>query len=138
LTQQPDLPDVRDLVELVRAQGPGALDQYAPEIDALADTARAAAFLGIKPESLSRSRQKIRADGTPYGPVPDQTFGRSPVWRYRTLVLHKVSAPGLGGSGKFRAGESGRARATRPIDDAGAARKRAAARQAKRAQPGRD
>lgn len=131
MTGQPDLPDLRDLVELVRAQGPKALDQYAPEIDELANMTEAAAFLGIKPESLSRSRQKVRSDGSRYGPEPDRTFGRSPAWRYRSLVLHKVSAPGLGGSGKFRPGESGRARATGPIDDAAAARKRAAARQAK-------
>ncbi|MBO0822643.1 MAG: hypothetical protein J2P27_02155 [Actinobacteria bacterium] len=75
-------------------------------IDEYADTARAAAFLGYKPLSITRKIQGTRADGKPALVIANARFSRSPVRNYRTLVLYKASprseAPCSVRVGKFR------------------------------------
>ena len=94
------LPDAAILIQAARGEGPRALDRWAPAIDQLTDLAGAARFLGLKgPDSIRRRMTRTRADGTRKWPVPDQRFGRSPAWTYRTLVLHYAAAPGRGHPG---------------------------------------
>lgn len=79
-----------------------ALDRWAPAIDQLADTSRAAAFLGYtSPHTVKRKRWRTRADGSPEWPKPEpgNTFGRSPAWPYRAIILHLAQAPGRGHPG---------------------------------------
>jgi len=87
-----------------------ALDQWAPAIDQLADAAAIAAYLGISPRSISRIRLRTRADGTSQWPEPDGRFGRSDVWTYRTIILHRAAMPGRGHPGSAL----GRRRSDRP------------------------
>ena len=82
-----------------------ALDRWKPAIDQPTDTAGAAAFLGYKnPATVTRMRapDRTRADGTPEWPAPDHRYGRSDVWRYRTIVLSRAAAPGRGHPGAPR------------------------------------
>ena len=97
-----DLPPAAELIQLVKENGDDALDAYAPQIDKLVDSAKAGPWVGIKAGSISRKRQRTRVDGTPEWPAPDDTFGRSPVWSYRTLVVHLAAAPGRGHPGMAR------------------------------------
>lgn len=82
------------------------LDQWAPAIDAEADSQRAADFLGYKGGARTVSRMRApdqtRADGTPGWPERDNRYGRSDVWRYRTIVLHMAGRPGQGRPGAPR------------------------------------
>jgi len=105
-------PNAADLIAAVKADGPGALDRWMPWIDELTDIDGAARFLGIQARSISRARLRIRADKTPEFPNPDRIFGRSPAWRFRTLVLARAASPGRGGSGRWQPGQSGRRRAS--------------------------
>lgn len=98
----PDLPPAAELVQAVKDRGPAALDVYAPAIDQLADVAAAAAWLGVSRASIYRERSRTRADGAPAWPDADETAGRSGMWRYRTLVLHRASMPGKGSAGRGR------------------------------------
>lgn len=103
-------PDAATLVAQVRkvmsegtAEDAGRLlDQYAPEIDELADVSAAADWLGISASSIYRERSRQRADGSAAWPAPDAKFGRSGAWRYRTLVLHRAGMPGRGSAGRGR------------------------------------
>lgn len=112
------LPDADELIAVAQGALAGgtaddarrALDAYAPAVDTLVDAAAAAAWLGISPSSIYRERSRERADGTPGWPDPDRKFGRSGVWSYRTLVLHRATMPGRGSAGRGRprrAGQSG-------------------------------
>jgi hypothetical protein len=129
-----ELPDAKDLIAAARAamadaqnipSAPAAarekrretankvLDQWKPAIDELTDFAGAAAFLGLKgPDSLKRLKYSPRVDGTPGWPEPDQKFGRTPAWKYRTIVLHRAESPGRGHPGATL----GRTNAHKPWD----------------------
>jgi hypothetical protein len=79
------------------------LDQWKPAIDELTDPAGAAEFLGLAGRDSIRKKQfRTRIDGTPEWPEPDQRFGRSPAWAYRTIVIHLAEAPGRGHPGMVR------------------------------------
>lgn len=105
------LPDAATLVAVARAAmaatgarkreaASRALNRYAPGIDQYTDMAGAAVFLGLKGKnSIRRRTTRTRADGTREWPEPDETFGRTPVWSYRTLVIHKAESPGQGHPG---------------------------------------
>jgi len=80
------LPPFAALVASVQAGE--SLDGYAPAVDALHDTEDIAAWLQILPASLHRRRQRTYQDGRPMFPEPDDTFGRTPVWKPRTVVGH--------------------------------------------------
>lgn len=97
-----ELPPAADLVRLVKSEGEAALDAYAPRVDEQIDMAVAGAWLNIQAASISRMKQRTRRDGSPAWPEPDNTHGRSPVWSYRTLVLHLAAAPGRGHPGMPR------------------------------------
>jgi len=80
-----------------------ALDQWAPAIDVLTDSAGAARFLGYKSaESVRRKVFRNRRDGTPEWPEHDEKYGRSRTWAYRTIVIHQAMAPGRGSAGITR------------------------------------
>jgi len=97
-----DLPPAAELVQAVKDNGPHVLASYMPAIDRLADVAAAADWLGISKASIYRERSRTRADGAPAWPAPDETAGRSGMWTYRTLVLHRASMPGQGSAGRGR------------------------------------
>jgi len=105
------LPPVEELVSIARKvlEGGGtldaasrALDAYAPAVDEVADAPAIAEWLGISSASIYRERSRTRADGSAAWPEPDGKFGRSGVWRYRTIVLHRASMPGQGSAGRGR------------------------------------
>jgi len=104
------LPPCEELVAAVReALQAGAdedaarvLEACAPAIDEFAGVVEAAEWLGISPASIYRERSRVRADGAAAWPEPDRVFGRSSVWKYRTLVLHRASMPGKGSAGRGR------------------------------------
>jgi len=73
-----------------------ALDPWAPAVDELADAAAAARFLGLKVTTVYMERWR----GT--WPPSDVPLGRSGLWRYRTLVLHRAQMPGRGSAGRGR------------------------------------
>jgi hypothetical protein len=88
------LPTAAEAVEAART---GTLDQYAPDINALADTATLAAWLGISPRSIHRERQADRARaGGRHWPDPVTTYGRTPVWTYRQAAEYRATMPGPG------------------------------------------
>jgi hypothetical protein len=89
----PNLPDADTLVDLIRAEGPEALDAYRPEIDRSTDAVSAAAWFGLSPASIQANRNRLRRDGSRAWPLPDENNQ----WTYRALVLHRASAPGHGG-----------------------------------------
>lgn len=89
------------LVDAVRRDGPGVLDAF-PGVDEFADLAAAADFLGVSYGSARTLRGRRRRDGSPSWPEPDYRFGPAPVWRYRTLILHRATAPGRGAPGRAR------------------------------------
>lgn len=91
------LPSAADLIADVRQNGPGALDKYAPEVDELADTAEIAAWLGIQPQTIHRERKRIRV-GRNWRTWPDEDrmAGRTPMWKWRTIIVHRADAPGKG------------------------------------------
>lgn len=95
------LPPAATLITLARTRGPAALDAYAPAIDTLADTQTAAAWLGITPATIYRHRRNP-PPGQPRWPQPDEIYGRSPAWTYRTLILHRAAMPGRGSAGRGR------------------------------------
>jgi hypothetical protein len=97
----PDDPDKAAEARETRLQAAAsALNQWAPAVDQMTDIAGAAAFLGRKSDhSIRRKRFRPRADGTMEWPEPDATFGRSPAWKYRTIVAHLAAAPGRGHPG---------------------------------------
>ena len=97
----PGLPPAAELIAAVRADGPAALDAWAPAIDTLADAATAAAWLGIERDTIYRHRTNPPA-GQPLWPNPDYTAGRSGSWTYRTLALHRAAMPGRGTYGRGR------------------------------------
>jgi hypothetical protein len=109
------LPGAAELIALVREKGPATLDAYAPGIDAATDVAGAAAWLGLKPAHISRERSRLRPDGRPRWPKPDYPVGRSGLWTYRTIVLHRAGMPGRGSAGR------GRPAAAKPSDARGPA-----------------
>lgn len=78
------------------------LAQYAPAIDYLTGARGAAAWLGIKPASVYRDRNRVRADGTPAWPEPDKTELGHPLWSFRRLALHRANLPGRGAPGRKR------------------------------------
>lgn len=88
------LPPAHQLIDLVRTDGPEALDAY-PEVDELASTDEIAHYLGIKPGTVRREQYRPRDDGRAW-PRPDRTFGRAAAWKYRTVILHRASQPGPG------------------------------------------
>lgn len=101
------LPPAAQLIAEVAAAGARALDRYAPQIDAYADTATAAGWLTasgfrITPDSIYRERLRTRSGGEPGWPAPDLTAGRSGLWTFRTIVLHRASMPGRGTPGRPR------------------------------------
>ncbi|HET6699523.1 MAG TPA: hypothetical protein VFG88_10580 [Nocardioidaceae bacterium] len=57
----------------------------------LLDSEGVAALLGVKRESVTR--MKARGDL----PEPDETFGRSPVWRAATIIEWQAQRPGRTG-----------------------------------------
>lgn len=79
-----------------------ALDDYAPEIDTLADAGELAAWLGMSRASVYQERSRVNADGSPRWPAADETGGRSGLWRLRTLILHRATMPGQGSAGRGR------------------------------------
>jgi hypothetical protein len=95
---QPARGDTPDAIAAKRRQAASrALDAWAPHIDELADFAGVAAFLGLKgPNSLKRNAYRIRSDGSRMMPDPDATFGRTPAFKYRSIVLSQAEAPGRG------------------------------------------
>jgi hypothetical protein len=110
----PGLPGAETLIALVREarrtadDGPEsadlaankALDAYIPDIDELGDAGTIAGWLGIKPQTIYVMQKKPRlASGYPGWPDPDDKFGRSKVWRYRTIVLFRAGMPGFGAPG---------------------------------------
>lgn len=88
------IPAVRELDEHLRD---AFLDTFQPDIDAYADTAEIAKWLGRSPLTIHRERKpdRARANGTVW-PEPDHRFGHTPVWRYRTIVLYRAAQPGSG------------------------------------------
>ena len=96
------LPPLAELAALAREHlgapdgTPSPLDQYAPDIDALHDTADIAAWAGLTARSLATMRTRTRTDGSRQFPEPDQTFGRSPVWKPRTVAEFYARSPGPG------------------------------------------
>lgn len=89
------LPPAEDLVAEVRRDGPGVLDAYVPAIDQLADAPQIAGWLGIQARTIYRERSRQR-DGRPAWPDPEPLPGRSPLWKWRTIVLHRAASPGPG------------------------------------------
>jgi hypothetical protein len=81
------LPPGPVLVALVREHGPAALNRYAPEIDEYADMGTLAAWLGLSYKTI----QAARSRGT--WPDPAPVPGRSPLWTYRAIVLHRAATP---------------------------------------------
>lgn len=116
VTDVPDgLPPAAQLIAEVRrvlAEGylcdaDAELNRYAPQIDAYADAATAAGWLTasgfrITPDSIYRERLRTRSGGEPGWPAPDLTAGRSGLWTFRTIVLHRASMPGRGTPGRPR------------------------------------
>jgi hypothetical protein len=100
------LPPAAELVALVREQGPGVLDQYAPEIDQLADIPAIAGYLGIQPRTIYRERGRKRAGG-PRWPEPEPLPGRSKLWKWRTIVVFRAGAPQNGTASWSRPAEAG-------------------------------
>jgi hypothetical protein len=96
------LPPLAELAALAREHlgnpsgSPSPLDKYAPDIDSLHDTADIAAWAGLSPRSLSTMRTRTRPDGTAQFPEPDETFGRSPAWKPRTVAEFYARSPGPG------------------------------------------
>jgi hypothetical protein len=78
------------------------LDQYTPAIDELADAEASAAWLGLTTGTVYQERSRTRAAGIAGWPDADLTAGRSGLWRYRTLVLHRAAMPGRGSAGRGR------------------------------------
>jgi hypothetical protein len=105
-TVVPGLPPATELVSLVKDEGPGVLDAFAPAIDRYADAKAAAGWLGVTAATVYRERGRERADGKPAWPVPDLVAGRSGMWRYRTLVLWRAAMPGRGSAGRGRPAKS--------------------------------
>jgi hypothetical protein len=114
------LPPAAEVVEAVRAaraeagtakqaaaRVTAALRAFGPGLDELADTDAAAAWLGVKRDSIYRERTRELADGSPSWPAPDLTAGRSAMWTYRTLALHRAAMPGQGSAGRGRPRRSG-------------------------------
>ena len=109
MTQHPEaLPPADELIAAVKAaiaagNDPSAvLDQYAPAIDELADAQETAGWLGISRASIYQFRSRTNADGSPQWPASDVPKGRSGLWRYRTIVLHRATMPGQGSAGRGR------------------------------------
>jgi hypothetical protein len=109
-TVVPGLPPVAELVSLVKDEGPGVLDAFAPAIDRYADAKAAAGWLAISVATVYRERCRVRNDGLPAWPEPDLTAGQSGMWQYRTLVLWRAASPGRGSMPGQRGG--GRPRKT--------------------------
>jgi hypothetical protein len=101
-TVPPGLPGAAELIALVRAEGPAALNAYAPAIDQAVDVAGAARWTGRQPASISRDRSRRMPDGTPRWPKPDYPAGRTGSWHCRTIVLHLAALPGRGSAGRGR------------------------------------
>ena len=103
-----DLPPAPELVAAVReainaGQDPAVvLDRYAPAVDVLADASAAGAFLGMSRASVYQERSRCNADGSPRWPASDVPAGRSGLWKYRTLILHRAQMPGQGSAGRGR------------------------------------
>jgi hypothetical protein len=87
--QATELPDAATLVAMVRADGPAVLNRYA-EIDDLLSVAECAEWLGLKAGTVYQERKRGR------WPKADQTFGQSPAWTRRTLIIHRAKMPGVG------------------------------------------
>ncbi|MEZ0089989.1 hypothetical protein [Streptacidiphilus sp. EB129] len=74
-----------------------------PDNDPLLDTAAVAAFFKVGAPTvriyLKRTRARIAA-GEPIReqdfPLPDETFGRSPVWKRSTIMTWLDNRPGSG------------------------------------------
>lgn len=98
----PGLPAAADLIALVRARGPGALDAYAPDIDQAADVGGYADWLRVQPGTISRDRSRRLPGGTLRWPAPDYPAGRTGSWRVRTVVEHLAALPGRGSAGRGR------------------------------------
>lgn len=80
------LPTAAEAIAAVKDAGPTALDQWAPDIDQPADAARIAAWLGIAKTTIHRARTGDRQAWA----EPDQWFGRSPAWTYRTIAVFRA------------------------------------------------
>lgn len=98
------LPPAQQLIDLVRSDGPDALDAY-PDVEEYASTEEAASYLGLSPGTIRREQWRKRSDGRTW-PRPDRMFGRAAAWKYRTVILYRASQPGPGN----RAGTSRRPR----------------------------
>jgi hypothetical protein len=79
-----------------------ALRRFEPWIDELADADAVAAWLDVKRDTIYRLQSRPLADGTPSWPEPDLKAGRSKMWTYRTIALHRASMPGQGSAGRGR------------------------------------
>ena len=91
------LPTVAELVALVREHGSAVLDQFAPDIDEMVDTATAAAWTGVQARTIHRDRARGR------WPESELPVGRSLGWSRRTLAEHLAQRTGRGAPGKPRA-----------------------------------
>jgi hypothetical protein len=66
----------------------------------MTDMSGAAVFLRYKDVgTVQKKKFRARKDGTPEWPEPDLVFGRSPGWRYRTIIVHLAMSPGRGSPG---------------------------------------
>ncbi len=97
------LPEATELVDLAKAaiadgRDPNAvLDAYAPAIDELADAETLRVWLGWRSRAtIYQERSRKNADGSPRWPASDVPFGRSGLWRYRTIVLFRAAMVGQG------------------------------------------
>lgn len=84
------LPAADKLIARVRAEGPAVLDEYAPEVDELADVPMIADYLGLRPRSIHTDRARSR------WPDPAPVPGRTPLWTWRSVITYRASMPGPG------------------------------------------
>jgi hypothetical protein len=95
----------QELIALVRSRGESALDPIAG-VDDLADAKTLGDWLGIGARTIHRARgaDRVRADGRSW-PEPDEYFGRTPVWRYRTIIIYRAGQPARRPRGQHRKGK---------------------------------
>src|SRR5215469_6559652 len=103
-----------ELVELVKAKGPEALDGL-DYLDEIVDIDHAAEFTGLKATAIRSyhgqalrkraaraelpARERKKAAPQWMWPEPDMVLARRPGWKLRTLVLSRAAMPGRGAGG---------------------------------------
>lgn len=93
-----DRPTCAELVTAIKGKNQRDRDQYLaqfPWLDDLADTRTLAAWTGIEATSITDYHTR-KTGGPRKWPVPDEEYGGRPVWRFRTILLHRASQPGRG------------------------------------------